>query len=67
MKKIYICLMGMILAFTGLFFSACTKSYENVKISASGSGLVDNSISLAVGESADIEFSVARYAKRSKW
>lgn len=63
MKKIYICLMGMILAFTGLFFSACTKSYENVKISASGSGLVDNSISLAVGESADIEFSVADMPK----
>ena len=63
MKKVYICLMGMILAFTSLFFSACTKTYENMKISASGNNLVNNSISLAVGESALIEFSVSDMPK----
>lgn len=60
MKKIYICLMSLILAFTGVILSACGKTYDDMKIELTGNAIVENCISLAIGEDAEIECVVSK-------
>ena len=56
MKKIGLIFCAIILAVTGLVFSACGENYDNINLTASNAA-----ISVDVGESRDVTFSIGNY------
>ena len=60
MKKILICMLGVMLALCGVLLSACSKTYDDMRIL---SNAPQGEISLSVGETKEIVFSVVDMPK----